>query len=271
MQIEDGAVLPHHKDAARLWGLGGEAYNRISFGISDALAHAAQRLNAKPGEKILDVATGTGWTARNIAATGAFVTGVDIAEELLTAAGNLSAHLHPAIEFQLADAERLPFGDKAFDRVISTFGVMFAVNQQAAAQELARVCRPGGRLVLATWAPAGSVASFFRLIAEFGNARPAGPSPLAWGDPEHVQRLLGESFELTFESGINNACYDNADEVWHCFAEGFGPVQQVIRSADKTGLNAFHEALNAYHNRFLTGDGLLCIRREYLIVIGQRK
>ena len=140
--------------------------------ISDALAHAAQRLNARAGEHILDVATGTGWSARNVARGGAVVMGVDISPELLAAATDLSGHIRPPIEFRLGDAEQLPFDDAAFDGVISTFGVMFAINQAAAAAELARVCRSGGRLVLATWAPEGAVAEFFRIIAQHSDAPP---------------------------------------------------------------------------------------------------
>ncbi len=87
--ISTAAVLDHHHDAARMWGAGGRHYDDISFAISDALAHAAQRLNPKQDERILDVATGTGWSARNAARVGAYVTGVDIAPELLSAAAEL--------------------------------------------------------------------------------------------------------------------------------------------------------------------------------------
>ena len=160
MKASDPAVLAHHQPAAAVWGRGGKDYDEVSFAISDALAHAAQRLNARAGERILDVATGTGWSARNVARRGAVVTGVDISPELLAAASDLSQHIRPPIEFRLADAERLPFDDGAFDGVISTFGVMFAINQEAAAAELTRVCRSGGRLVLATWAPAGPWQNF---------------------------------------------------------------------------------------------------------------
>src|SRR5215510_9426530 len=93
-------VLAHHKPAAAMWGRGGKAYDEVSFVISDALAHAAQRLNARTGEHVLDVATGTGWTARNVARAGARVTAVDISKELLTAAKELSAHIRPPIAFQ---------------------------------------------------------------------------------------------------------------------------------------------------------------------------
>src|SRR5262249_50571494 len=151
---------------------------------------AAQRLSARAGEEILDVATGTGWSARNVARSGARVTAVDISNELLTAAKELSAHVRPPIAFQPGDAERLPFPDGRFDGVISTFGVIFAQNQQQAANELGRVVRKGGRLALATWAPDGSVAKFQAIIARHSNAPPRQVSPLEWGDPRHVEELL---------------------------------------------------------------------------------
>src|ERR1700745_2580522 len=111
MKVSDHAVLPHHEAAASMWGRGGKHYDDVSFAVSDALAHAAQRLNARAGERILDVATGTGWAAGNVARTGAAVTGVDISRELLLAARELSGHLRPAIDFRQGDAECLPFDD----------------------------------------------------------------------------------------------------------------------------------------------------------------
>ena len=98
MKSSDHAILAHHEAPATMWGRGGKHYDEVSYAISDALAHAAQRLNARPGKRILDVATGTGWSARNVARTGAKVTGVDISDELLSAARNLSRHVTPPIE-----------------------------------------------------------------------------------------------------------------------------------------------------------------------------
>jgi SAM-dependent methyltransferase len=200
----EAVVLAHHKAAASLWGQGGKAYDDISFGLSDALAHAAQRLSAQPNEHILDVATGTGWSARNVSRAGAHVSAVDISSELLEAAKELSGHVRPSINFQLGDAEQLPFPDASFDGVISTFGVIFAQDQQQAARELGRVMRKGGRLVLATWRPEGSVAKFLGVIARHSDAPPPPASPLAWGDPRYLEEILRD-FELRFEPGINNA------------------------------------------------------------------
>lgn len=266
-----GAAEPAEPAAAHMWGLGGAAYDRVSFAISDALAHAAQRLNPKPGERHLDVATGTGWSARNLAAAGARVAAVDFSPALLEAARRLSAHLDPPIDFRLAEAERLPFEEAAFDGVISTFGVMFAAEPERAAAELARVCRPGGRLALATWAPDGSVAAFFGLIGAHTGAPPPEPSPLAWGDPERLQALLGTAFELDFEQGVSEAFHDDVDDVWSWYARGFGPVRQLVETLDAERLAAFRRDLEAYHRHYETPAGRLRIRREYLVTVGRRR
>lgn len=266
----DIAISDHHRAAAAMWGLGGRDYDHISFAISDALAHAAQRLNPRPGETILDVATGTGWSARNAARAGAAVTAVDISAPLLDAAAALSAHLRPPITFRQADAERLPFADASFDGVISTFGVMFARDQERAAAELGRVCRPGGRVALATWAPGGSVERFFGLIASHGDAPPTGPSPLAWGDPGQVERLLGDDFALVFERGVSHARHDDPDDIWARYARGFGPVRHLVETLDPDRLTAFRRDMDAYHRAYATPAGL-CITREYLVVLGRRR
>jgi len=264
------AIRPHHEDAARTWGLGGRDYDNISFGISDALAHAAQRLNPALGQDILDVATGTGWSARNAARTGARVTGVDISPELLHAAEELSRPGDRELTFQQADAEDLPFADASFDGVISTFGVMFAADQQRAARELGRVCRKGGRLSLAVWASDGTVRDFLGLIGQHSGAPAPEPSPLAWGDPDHVRTLLGDDFELWFEPGINNHYFDSVEDAREWYERGFGPMKQVISDLQGDRQAAFLEDIDRYHGKFATDAGLH-IRREYLVIIGRRK
>jgi SAM-dependent methyltransferase len=263
-------MLAHHRAAALMWGQGGSAYDDISYGLSDALAHTAQRLSARPDEEILDVATGTGWTARNVARAGARVTGVDISSELLAAARNLSAHVRPRIEFRTADAERLPFPDGSFDGVISTFGVMFAQNQKQAAAELGRVCRKGGRLALSTWAPHGSVEKFFSVIARHSDAPAPLASPLLWGDPTHVGELLGRDFELKFERGVNNAYHPDVDHIWEWYARGFGPLRQLIDGLDPERRSALRKDLDAYHGHYATEAGLH-VKREYVAILGRRR
>jgi SAM-dependent methyltransferase len=270
MKAGDHTVLPHHQAAATMWGRGGRHYEDVSFAISDALAHAAQRLNAREGERILDVATGTGWSARNVARTGAMVTAVDISEGLLAAARELSAHVRPPIAFQQADAERLPFDDGAFDGVISTFGVMFAFDQARAAAELGRVCRSGGRLALTTWAPTGAVAQFFAIMARHSDAPPPPSSPLAWGDPAHVETLLGRDFDLTFEHGVNNAYHGSEQDMWDWYTRGFGPLRQLVESLPADRVEPLKRDIDAYHRHYAVPAGLH-VKREYLVIMGRRR
>ena len=270
MKAENHAVLPHHQAVATMWGRGGRHYDDVSFAISDALAHAAQRLNARANERILDVATGTGWSARNVARAGAAVTAVDISEDLLAAARELSAHIRPAIEFRQADAERLPFDDGAFDGVISTFGVMFAFDQRQAAAELGRVCRPRGRLALTTWAPAGAVAQFFTIIAQHSDTPPPPSSPLAWGDPAQVEKLLGKAFDLKFEHGVSNAYHDGEQDIWDWYTRGFGPLRQLAESLPADRLERLKRDVDEYHRHYAVPAGLH-VKREYLLTIGRRR
>jgi SAM-dependent methyltransferase len=266
----DQGVLAHHQAAATMWGRGGRHYDDVSFAISDALAHAAQRLNARAGERILDVATGTGWSARNVARTGAAVTGVDISEELLAAARELSAEVRPPVQFRQADAERLPFDDGTFDGVISTFGVMFAFDQAQAAAELARVCRPGGRLALTTWAPAGAVAQFFAIIAQHSDAPAPPSSPLAWGDPTHVAKLLGKAFDLKFEHGVSNAYHGSIEDIWNWYTRGFGPLRQLAESLPADRAERLRCDVDAYHRHYAVPAGLH-VKREFLLTVGRRR
>jgi len=253
-----------------MWGRGGRDYDAVSFAISDALAHAAQRLNARQGERMLDIGTGTGWSARNVARMGAAVTGVDISEELLTAARELSSHIRPPIEYRQADAERLPFEDGAFDGVISTFGVMFAVNQAQAADELARVCRSGGRLALTTWAPVGAVASFFGIIARYGDAPPSPSSPLDWGDPAQVENLLGKAFDLKFEHGVSNAYHGSVEDIWNWYTRGFGPLRQLAEKLPPNRTERLKRDVDDYHSHYAVPAGLH-LKREYLLTIARRR
>jgi ubiquinone/menaquinone biosynthesis C-methylase UbiE len=270
MSKSDDSVLSHHRAAAAMWDQGGNDYDDVSYAVSDVLKHAAQRLDARQGDRVLDVATGTGWSARNAARKGAKVTGVDIAGELLAAARELSAHVRPPIEFQLADAEHLPYGDGAFDRIISTFGVMFAADQKQAATELGRVCKSGGCLVLATWAPVGSVAEFFGIVGKHSDAPPPLSSPLAWGDPVHIEKLLGDTFELMFEHGVSHAYYASTDAIWDRFVRGFGPLRQLASSLAADRVEALKRDVDAFHQRYAVPAGL-DVKRDYLLTIGRRR
>jgi len=268
--MPDHQVLDRNRAAAAVWDAGGMGYDDVSFAISDALAHAAQRLAPAAGERVLDVATGTGWSARNVAQTGAHVTAVDIAPGLLRAAEVLSGHCTPPIAYRVADAEDLPFADGHFDKVISTFGVIFAADHAGAARELGRICRRGGRLCLATWTPDGGVARFFAVLGARSAAPSPPASPLLWGDPNHLQGLLGRDFELVFERGVSNCYFDDVDAIWDSYLQGFGPMRALHDGLDEAGRRALRKDVDAYHGHYKVEAGLH-VRREYLVAIGRRR
>jgi len=259
-------VLPTNIQAARTWGAGGEKYDQVSRGIADAIEHAVDALDPQPGERILDVATGTGWAARRIAARGATVTGVDLGTEVIEAAKELSSN----IDFRVGDAEALPFPDNHFDAVISTFGVMFARDPEAVARELARVVRPGGRVSLANWAIGGSVHDMFQLIRSYKPAEqnPA-PSPFEWGSSGRVVELLGDHFEVEFESGTSFFQPESGEKAWATFSIGFGPVVTLLEVLSDEKAETLKAEFIAFHEAHRMGAGIV-MRRPYVITKATR-
>src|SRR5262245_33559102 len=172
------AIRAHNEKAATTWGAGGLAYDRVSETIADAIEHLLLRIAPQSGEGCLDLATGTGWTARRIKARGANVVGIDIGAGVIDAARMLA----PELDFRVGDAEELDLAGGAFDVVISTFGVMFVARPEDAAREIARVCKKGGRLGLCTWPPGDTVEGLFKVMRPYTPTPPASPppSPFEW-------------------------------------------------------------------------------------------
>lgn len=265
-------IQPHNERPAAVWSSGGDAYDEISRQIAPALEHCVARLDPKRGEKILDLATGTGWTSRLVARCGAEVIGVDIATELLAAATERAGKEGFKIEYQVGDAEKLPFADETFDGVVSTFGVMFASRPEAAALELARVCRRGGRLALATWLPDGAVFKMFQVMRPFmpPPPSPAPPSPFEWGSTDRVRALLAGDFDLRFEQGITTYFARDGAAAWDAFVTGYGPTKALAQSIDDGRRSELKQALIAFHDSYKTELGI-SVPRQYLITLGKRK
>jgi SAM-dependent methyltransferase len=261
-------ILSHNERAAATWGSGGRDYDRVSEGVSDALAHLINRIDPQQDERFLDVATGTGLTARLLSSRGASVTGVDIGAGVIEAAKTLA----PEIEFRVADAEALPFDDASFDAVTSTFGVMFVAQPETAAREMARVCRRGGRLGLLTWVPEGAVTGIFQTMRPYMPPPPANPppSPFEWGRPERVRELLGDAFELRFETGTTTLRMPDGESVWELFVTGYGPTKSLAASIDTERREQLRRDFIAYHERYRTDLGI-AMPRDYLVTIGYRR
>jgi SAM-dependent methyltransferase len=262
------AVLSHNEGAAATWGSGGRDYDRISESVSDALAHLVNRIAPQPGERLLDVATGTGLTARLLSSRGAKVNGVDFGAGVIEAAKALA----PDIDYRVADAEALPFEDASFDAVTSTFGVMFVARPEIAAREMARVCKRGGRLGLVTWVPVGTVTGIFQTMRPYMASAPANPppSPFEWGRPERIRELLGDAFELRFEPGTTTLRMPNGESVWELFVNGYGPTKALAASIDPGRREQLKRDFIAFHEQYRSDLGI-AMPRDYLVTIGYRR
>lgn len=264
-------IQPHNTKVAATWNAGGRSYEGVSATIADSIEHCVIRLAPKPGERVLDVATGTGWAARRVAIRGAKVVGIDLGADLIEAAKGL-AEAGLTIDFRVGDAEKLPFEDGSFDVVISTCGVMFVSRPEAAAAELARVCRKGGRLGLTTWPADGTIAGLFKVMRPYMPAppTPAPPSPFEWGSPERVSQLLGSAFDLRFEKGTTVLRAPSGDAVWELFSTGYGPTKSLAASLDPEKRERLKGDFIAYHDGFGNDLGV-AMPRDYLVTIGVRK
>ncbi|MGH2953198.1 MAG: class I SAM-dependent methyltransferase [Solirubrobacterales bacterium] len=252
-----------------MWGSG--PYARISDHHVDALEHLLRAVPPSEGERWLDVATGTGEVAVRAAQAGANATGLDLAPDLIEMARERAKDAGVEAAFDVGDAESLPYEDASFDTVSSTFGVMFAPDQATAAGELARVCRPGGRLALLTWHPTEGVAAFFKVMAPYQPKPPEGVgSPFAWGDHEHLEELFGESFELRYEEGDVPLHGESGDEIWELFSTAFGPTKALANSLEDDRREALRRDWVAYFEQFRDGGGV-SQPRPYVLVLGERR
>ena len=268
----DMSIQPHNQRPAAVWSSGGLAYDEISRQIASALDHCVRRLDPKPGERILDLATGTGWTSRLLAARGAQVTGVDIAAELIDAARMIGQSNGLTIRYELGDAEQLAFPDGSFDAVVSTFGVMFANRPEAAAGEIARVCRKAGRIALTTWRSDSHVFEMFKVMRTYmpSPPDPPPPSPFAWGRRERMKELFGSNFDLGFEEGEAIYYESSGEAVWRSFVTGYGPTKALAASLDDRRRAELERDFVAFHDTFASPLGI-SMPRQYLLTTGTRR
>jgi SAM-dependent methyltransferase len=262
-------ILPRNQKAAATWDRAGEDYERVSLQIADAIGETVALLSPRRGERILDIGTGTGLAARRAASMGADVVGIDIGAELIETARRFASREGWNIDFRVADAEKLPFEDASFDGILSTFGVMFVSHPEEAACELARVCREGGRIALAAWAPYSSVAAKFEIHRKY--LPPAKtPSPFEWGLADFLLDLLGGAFDLRFETGITTLHLSSSEEAWELFSRGYGPTRTLSESLPKARREQFRQDILAYYEGYRSPAGGIQVPREYLVAVGTR-
>jgi SAM-dependent methyltransferase len=227
------------------------------------------------GTRVLDIAAGTGNASLPAAARGATVTASDLTPELLEAGRRRADTESLELEWAEADAERLPFVDGSFDVVMSAIGVMFAPHHQAAADELVRVCRPGGTVGLLSWTPEGMIGELFRTMKPFAPPPPPGAqSPPLWGSEEHLQALMGGHVEFhTLERDVLEiTAFERPRDYGEHFKAHYGPTIAARANAVREGREAeFDGALNRFCDEWNRGDqDRALFEKEYLLAVGTR-
>ena len=229
-----------------------------------------------PGQRVLDVAAGTGNASIPAALAGAHVTASDLTPELLDAGRRRAEAAGAELEWVEADAERLPFGDESFDVVMSSIGAMFAPHHQLVADELVRVCRPGGTIGLLSWTPEGMIGGLFRTMGPFAPPPPPGaqPPPL-WGSEAHVRELLGDRVALDrVERGVLDVtAFEHPHDYAGHFKAHYGPTIAAQANARKNGReDELVAALDAFCDEWNRGTADRArFEMEYLITVGSRR
>ena len=228
-----------------------------------------------PGMKVLDVAAGTGNASIPAAEAGAAVTATDLTPELFDAGRERAAAAGVELEWAEADAESLPFGDGEFDVVISSIGAMFAPHHQRTADELVRVCKPGGKVGLLSWTPEGMIGQLFKLMGPYAPAPPPGaqPPPL-WGSEEHLRELFGDrlQFETTRRETLEVTAFERPGDFGEHFKQRYGPTIAVRANAESQGkAEEFDAALARFGEEQNRGSAEAArFELEYLLTVGTR-
>ena len=228
------------------------------------------------GRRVLDVAAGTGNASIPAAQTGAEVTASDLTPELLDDGGKRAQEAGVQLDWVAADAENLPFEDESFDVVMSSIGAMFAPMHQQVADELVRVCRPGGTIGMLNWTPEGMFGALFRAMGPFAPPPPPGaqPPPL-WGSEDHVRELFGDRVDLhTLERDmLEVTAFEQPQDYGEHFKSKYGPTIVARANASKDGREAeFDATLDAFCDEWNVGaPGQARFEQEYLVVVGTRR
>lgn len=231
------------------------------------------RTPIKPGDRVLDVACGTGNVSLPAARAGAEVTGIDIAPNLLEQARKRAAAEDLKVRFDDGDAEDLPYRDGEFDIVVTMFGAMFAPRPEKAASELIRVCRPVGLIAMGNWTPQGFVGQTFQVTAKIAPPPPGIAPPVLWGDEAIVRQRFSQGVsKLTLTR--HNVSFDypfSPKEVVAFFRQYFGPTRATFARLDQAGQDLLASQLEKMwieHNE--ATDGTTKVKAEYLDVRGVR-
>jgi SAM-dependent methyltransferase len=269
---DDRALKARHR---AMWALGD--YPRLAADLLPELGRSlVEATGVGPGDRVLDVAAGSGNVAVLAAKAGASVVAGDLTPELFDAGRVRAASEGVELEWREADAEALPFADGEFDVVLSCVGVMFAPHHQAAADELVRVCRPGGRIGLINWTPEGFIGQLFATMKPYAPPPPPGASPPPlWGREDHVTGLLGERVTdlRTERRTLTVDQFDRPEGFRDYFKAVYGPTIAVYRSLaeEPERAAALDGELVELARRADRGQGSTVVDWEYLLLTATKK
>jgi ubiquinone/menaquinone biosynthesis C-methylase UbiE len=228
-----------------------------------------EALDIRSGQKVLDVAAGNGNVSLAAARRWCAVTATDYVPALLVRARERAASEHLTIEFREADAEALPFQDASFDVVVSTFGVMFTPDQDKAASEMMRVCRPGGKIGLANWTPQGFIGQLFKTIGKHLPPPAGAKSPALWGTRERISEMFETKAKSIKVEPRHFVFRYRSPEHWlQVFKTYYGPVLKAFAALDPQGQEALTQDIVMLIERFnQSGDSSMVVPGEYLEVV----
>ena len=272
VQTADSELKARHR---AMWASGDYPYMVDTF-LLPLGPRLVGALDLSPETRVLDVAAGTGNASLPAAARGAQVTASDLTPELLEAGRIRAEAAGLDLAWVPADAEDLPFEDESFDVVMSSIGVMFAPHHQAAADELVRVCRPGGTIALLSWTPEGMLGDLFRTMKPFMPPPPPGaqPPPL-WGGEEHLQGLMGGRvhFHTLERDVLEITAFEQAGGYGEHFKAHYGPtIAARANAARSERADEFDAALDAFCDTWNVGTPERArFEKEYLVAVGTRQ
>ncbi len=232
-----------------------------------------EALDLRAGSRVLDVAAGNGNATLAAARRWCDVTSTDYVASLLESGRARAQAEGHTIRFQEADAEKLPFPDASFDAVVSTFGVMFTPNQEQAAAELARVCKPGGQIGLANWTPDSFIGQLFKTIGQYVPPAPGVKSPGLWGTQARLDELFRDTArDIRVNHRVFNFRYHSPAHWIDVFRTYYGPMNKTFGALDAEKQAAFtRDLLTLMASRNRSGDATLVLPSEYLEVVITRQ
>jgi SAM-dependent methyltransferase len=264
-----GAAAYGRTDApseAAIWG--SAPWERVAHLLAPVHGHLIRVLSPQPGVRWLDLATGTGAVAMLAARAGAEVTGLDIAAPLIQTARGLAARDGVRVRFGVGDAEALPYEVHSFDVISSAMGIIFAPDHCAVARELARVCRPGGRIAFSAWREGAGWRPVTRRYTQ-----PLGPGEAnsrRWGHETYARTLLAGTFELRFEHGDAPVTGDSGEHIWQLLRSASGPFKtgtDLLTPDQRERLR--HDFVNYLDQH--RHHGQVRVPAPYLMIIGTRR